>query len=147
MRLHSDDFSDQERIPERFSCEGEDVSPSLRWDDLPHGTTRLALICDDPDALRGTFVHWVMWNIDPSTTGIRVGETPADARHGRNDFGNNAYGGPCPPPGHGVHHYHFTLFALSEPIDLEEGASIRDLRSGMDGKILDQATLVGTYER
>jgi Raf kinase inhibitor-like YbhB/YbcL family protein len=147
VRLHSDDFSDEERIPPRFSCDGEDVSASLRWDELPDGAAQLALTCEDPDAPRGTFVHWVMWNIDPATGRINAGEIPRGARHGRNDFGNNSYGGPCPPPGHGVHHYHFTIYALSEPIDLEEGASIDDLRSAMDGEVLDQATLIGTYER
>jgi Raf kinase inhibitor-like YbhB/YbcL family protein len=147
VQLRSDDFADGQRIPTRFSCDGEDVSPSLRWEDLPDGTVQLALTCEDPDAPRGTFVHWVMWNTDPSPGGIDPGEIPHGARQGRNDFGNDSYGGPCPPPGHGVHHYHFTLYALSEPIDLEEGASIDNLRSAMNGKVLHQATLIGTYER
>jgi Raf kinase inhibitor-like YbhB/YbcL family protein len=147
MQLLSDDFSNQERIPERFTCDGEDVSPSLRWEQLPEGTARLALTCEDPDAPRGTFVHWVMWNIDPSPGGLGVGEDPVDARPGRNDFGNNFYRGPCPPPGHGTHHYHFTAYAVSEPIDLEAGVSIDDLRSAMAGKVLDEATLIGTFER
>jgi Raf kinase inhibitor-like YbhB/YbcL family protein len=147
MQLLSNDFSQQERIPQRFTCDGENVSPSLRWTDLPDGTARLALVCEDPDAVRGTFLHWVVWDIDPSATAIEVGRPLRGARHGRNDFGNNSYGGPCPPPGHGVHHYHFTVYALSEPIELEEGASIRELRTAMSGKVLGEATLVGTYER
>lgn len=147
MEILSDDFSDGQRIPERFSCEGEDISPSLRWGNPPAGAAQLALTCEDPDAPRGTFVHWLMWNIDPSAGGVGIGEVPRDARQGRNDFGNNGYGGPCPPQGHGVHHYHFTIYALSERVDLEEDASIDDLRSAMGGGILDQATLIGTYER
>jgi Raf kinase inhibitor-like YbhB/YbcL family protein len=147
VEILSEDFSDGQRIPARFSCEGEDVSPSLRWEHRPNGTAQFALTCEDPDAPRGTFVHWLMWYIDPSVGGIRDGEVPRNARQGRNDFGKIGYGGPCPPPGHGVHHYHFTIYALSEPIDLEEGATIDDLRSAMGGAILDQATLIGTFER
>ena len=147
MNILSHDFSDGERIPQRLSCEGEDVSPSLRWEYPPDGTAHLALTCEDPDAPSGTFVHWLMWNVNPSTRAIRNGEVPAEARQGRNDFGRIGYGGPCPPPGHGVHHYHFTIYALSELIDLEEGATIDDLRAAMQGAILDQATLMGTFER
>ena len=149
MELQSPDFSDQARIPERFTCEGDNVSPALEWSGVPDGAADLALVCEDPDAPGKTFVHWVLSGIDPdSVTGIGAGEVPAGSRHGRNDFGDNAYGGPCPPPGHGMHHYIFTLYAMSEPILLPEGASIDELRDAIANRgALAETTLVGTYER
>ncbi len=113
-----------------------------------------ALICDDPDAPAGTWVHWVIYNIASSITGlpkhvINAATIPAlgDARQGINDFRELGYGGPCPPPGHGTHHYYFTLYALDTQLTLEPGATKDQLEAAMDGHILDQATLVGTYER
>ena len=114
---------------------------------MPEDAAELALTCEDPDAPGRTFVHWVVWGLDPKTPGLGPQEMPPGTRHGRNDFGNNAYGGPCPPPGHGTHHYHFTLYALGERIDVEEGASIDELQKEMSGEVLAEATLVGTYER
>jgi Raf kinase inhibitor-like YbhB/YbcL family protein len=148
MQLMSPDFADQGAIPERFTCEGENISPGLEWRDVPDGTGELALTCEDPDAPGKTFVHWVMWGIDPRSDRLDQGEIPDGARHGRNDFGDNAYGGPCPPPGHGRHHYHFTLYAVSESVALAPGASINELRDALAAKkTLAEASLVGTYER
>lgn len=147
MDLTSPDFANQGRIPARFTCEGDNVSPSFEWSGVPEGTSELAFTCEDPDAPGRTFVHWVLWGLDPATSGFRSQELPPGARHGRNDFGANAYGGPCPPPGHGTHHYHFTLYALGEPIEIDEGASIDELRKETAGRTLAEATLVGTYER
>lgn len=149
MELRSSDFSDQAAIPRRFTCDGDDISPTLEWSDVPGGTAELALTCEDPDAPGKTFVHWVLWGIDPgSVTSLDAGVVPAGSRHGRNDFGITAYGGPCPPPGHGTHHYHFTLYAVREPISLSEGASIEELRAAIgDDGALAEATLMGTYER
>jgi Raf kinase inhibitor-like YbhB/YbcL family protein len=104
------------------------------------------LTCEDPDAPSGTFVHWVAWGIDPSSGRLAADDSSA-IRQGRNGFGNNGFGGPCPPPGHGPHHYEFTLYALDQPIDLEAGSTIDALRSAIDGHIRATATLMGTYER
>src|SRR2546426_810537 len=121
MRLTSPAFADGHPIPAHYTCDGANVSPELRWSDVPEGTLSLALTCEDPDAPRGTFTHWVIWNLDPTTGGIRAGEVPAGARQGRNDFGSVRYGGPCPPPGHGPHRYYFTLYAVGRAIALPEG--------------------------
>jgi Raf kinase inhibitor-like YbhB/YbcL family protein len=147
MQLTSPDFPAQQRIPARHTCDDENLSPSLDWRDLPEATAELALTCEDPDAPRGTFVHWVVWGLDPSMTGVPAGAIPAGARQGRNDFGEVGWGGPCPPRGHGTHHYHFTLYALSQRLDLRDRASLGELRAAMRGTILAEATLIGTYER
>jgi Raf kinase inhibitor-like YbhB/YbcL family protein len=147
MKLTSPAFEDGQPIPTRYTCDGENASPELQWSDVPEGTLALALTCVDPDAPRGTFTHWVMWNVDPTQGGIGSGEVPAGARQGRNDFGQLGYGGPCPPPGHGPHHYHFTLSALNQEIDLADGATIAQLGDALAGATLAEVELVGTYER
>ena len=149
MELTSPDFSDEATIPQRFTCDGDDISPALEWSGVPDGTAELALTCEDPDAPGKTFVHWVLWGIDPgSVQSLDAGTVPAGSRQGGNDFGATGYGGPCPPPGHGTHHYHFTLYAVREPISLSEGASIDELRAAIgDDGALAEATLIGTYER
>jgi Raf kinase inhibitor-like YbhB/YbcL family protein len=114
---------------------------------VPEGTLSLALTCEDPDAPRGTFTHWVIWNLDPTTGGIPAGEVPTGARQGRNDFGHVGYGGPCPPPGHGPHRYYFILYAVGREIALPEGATIAQLRTALRGVTLAEAELLGTYER
>jgi Raf kinase inhibitor-like YbhB/YbcL family protein len=147
MKLTSPAFADGGMIPVEYTCDGEDLSPDLEWSDVPPRTTSLALTCEDPDAPRGTFTHWLVWNLDPSMGGLRAGEVPAGARQGRNDFGTIGYRGPCPPPGHGTHHYHFALYAVSRPIALGDGATIGELRRALAGATLDWAELIGTYRR
>ncbi|MGH9137267.1 MAG: YbhB/YbcL family Raf kinase inhibitor-like protein [Acidimicrobiales bacterium] len=147
MKLTSPEFADGSPIPTRYTCDGDNVSPPLEWRDLPEGTVALALTCEDPDAPRGTFVHWVLWDLAPTTTRLEVGEVPAGSQEGRNGFGQSGYGGPCPPPGHGTHHYVFSLAALSEAVDVPAGASIDDLRRVTDGSTLEVATLISTYQR
>jgi Raf kinase inhibitor-like YbhB/YbcL family protein len=147
MKLASTEFKDQGRIPQRFTCEGQDLSPPLEWNELPDGSVELALTCVDPDAPRGTFVHWVLWGLDPSKGGLAAGEVATGSCQGSNDFGRQGYGGPCPPPGHGTHHYQFTLYALREPIALAGGATIAELHQAMQGNVIAEAVLVGTYER
>jgi Raf kinase inhibitor-like YbhB/YbcL family protein len=147
MRLESPEFDEGGRIPRRFTCQGEDVSPRLLWTDVPEGAAELALTCTDPDAPVGVFVHWVMWGMAPGASGLAEGEVPAGAHRGRNDFGGRGYRGPCPPPGHGTHHYHFRLYALGEGIVLVEGATSADLQRAVKGKVLAEAELIGTYER
>jgi Raf kinase inhibitor-like YbhB/YbcL family protein len=144
--LTSTAFDHEGRIPGRHSCEGEDVSPPLAWAEVPEGTASLALICDDPDApISGSFVHWVAWGIDPASDGLGEGESPPS--EGSGGFGEASYRGPCPPQGHGPHRYFFRLFALDSEPDLAPGASRDELESAMQGHVLDNTELMGTYER
>ena len=145
LELRSDAFSDGESIPTKYTCEGEDVSPPLAWSGVPEDTVSLALICDDPDAPSGTFTHWVAWAIDPGAGGLAEGE--GAPREGSNGFGNDGYGGPCPPPGHGTHRYFFRLYALDAEPSLEEGADKERLERAIETQKLAEAELVGTYER
>jgi Raf kinase inhibitor-like YbhB/YbcL family protein len=146
MDLTSSNFEEGGRIPREHSCDGDDAPPELLWSGVPSGVVALALTCEDPDAPGGTFVHWVVWGIDPSSGRIGADDGPG-IRHGRNGFGNSGYGGPCPPPGHGPHRYEFTLYALDQSIDPEPGSTIEQLRSAIDGHVRATATLMGTYER
>ena len=150
MKLTSPAFEAGSAIPEEFSCDGEDMSPPLRWSGAPAGVASFALIMDDPDAPVGTWDHWLLYNIPAEVDGLAPA-VPSQARldngslHGSNSWGNQEYGGPCPPGG--THRYFFQLFALDELLDLEAGASKSELQSAMDGHILEQAELMGTYSR
>lgn len=146
MDLTSPNFEEGAEIPREHTCDGDDAPPELQWSGVPSGVVELALTCEDPDAPGGMFVHWVAWGIDSSSGRLTSGDIPG-IRHGRNGFGNTSYGGPCPPPGHGPHHYEFTLYALDQPLDLEPGATIEELRSAIDGHVRATATLMGNYER
>lgn len=138
-------------IPRRFTCDGPDVSPALRWTEPPAGTESFALIADDPDAPSGTWVHWAAYDL-PATwrelpEGIaKIKEIPGGARQGSNDFPRIGYGGPCPPPGK-AHRYFFKLYALDKKLDLKAGATKQDLEQAMKGHILAQAELMGRYHR
>jgi Raf kinase inhibitor-like YbhB/YbcL family protein len=144
MDLTSPEFEEGEGIPRPRTCDGEDAPPELHWSGVPSGVVELALTCEDPDAPGGTFVHWVAWGIDPSSGRLDAGP---GIRDGRNGFGSNGYRGPCPPPGHGPHRYEFTLSALDQSLALEQGSTIEELRSAIDGHVRATATLMGTYER
>ncbi len=151
MDITSEAFNQGREIPRRHTCDGIDVSPALSWTGTPEGTKSFALICDDPDAPVGTWVHWVIYNIPAQTTQLReaVQKTavPANgARQGMNDFTRIGYGGPCPPPGHGYHRYFFKLYALDTMLDIKNGTKIDVLRL-MDGHILAEAKLAGKYKR
>jgi Raf kinase inhibitor-like YbhB/YbcL family protein len=143
--LRSEAFTHGNEIPRRYTCEGEDVSPALSWSNPPAGTRALALIVDDPDAPRGTFTHWLAWNIDPLAGGLREGESaPAE---GRNDFGTAGWSGPCPPPGHGPHRYFFRLHALDAELELGFRVGRREFEPALAGHVLMTAELMGTFER
>jgi Raf kinase inhibitor-like YbhB/YbcL family protein len=134
-------------IPKKYTGEGDDVSPPLSWSGVPQGAKELALICDDPDApTANPWVHWVLYHIPPMQNGLaegaRNGFTP-----GQNDFHKTGYGGPMPPQGHGVHHYRFHLYALDIALLLGPGLTKEQLLEAMQGHILDEGELVGTYER
>lgn len=143
--LESSAFENAQAIPGRHSCEGEDVSPPLRWSNLPDGTRSLALVVDDPDAPGGVFTHWLAWGLDPAAEGLGEGESAPS--EGLNGFGTSGYRGPCPPPGHGRHRYVFRLYALDEGPELADGAAKAELEEAIAGHVLTTAELVGTYER
>jgi Raf kinase inhibitor-like YbhB/YbcL family protein len=144
ITLSSTAFSDGGDIPRRYTCDGQDVSPSLSFAGVPSGTQELALLVEDPDAPGGTFVHWVAWGIDPSKAALAEGELPPGA--GTNGFRRRGYGGPCPP--HGTsHRYVFTVLALSRRITLPPGASADDLRRAVAGAAIAEGRLVGRYAR
>jgi Raf kinase inhibitor-like YbhB/YbcL family protein len=144
ISLSSSAFTDGGDVPRRYTCDGDDVSPPLDFAGVPSGAHELALLVEDPDAPGGTFVHWVAWGIDPSAAALAEGETPPGT--GANDFGRRGYGGPCPPKG-SSHRYVFTLFAVSEPVDLGSGASANDLRGAIANTVLAEGRLVGRYAR
>lgn len=154
MKLTSPSFQHQQRIPAKHSCEGADASPALKWEGAPSGTKSFALVCDDPDAPSRTWVHWVIFNLPAATTELPENVTKADtvaalggAKQGVNDWPRVGYNGPCPPPGHGVHHYHFKLYALKSELDLAPRATKKQLEDAMRGQILAQTELIGTYQR
>jgi len=145
-------FGHGDAIGRQFTCDGDDVSPPLTWSGAPAGSLSLALLCDDPDAPRGTWHHWAIFDIPVDVTalpeGYRRQERVGTIRQAVNDFGTVGYGGPCPPPGHGVHHYHFRLLALDvETLGLGESAACVDVAKTAQPHILAQAELVGTYKR
>jgi Raf kinase inhibitor-like YbhB/YbcL family protein len=145
LELTSPAFDDGEPIPEKHTADGEGSSPALRWSSLPEGTRTLALIVHDPDAPSGDFVHWVAWNIDPESGGLDEGvRAPGQGTHG---FGGPGWAGPAPPQGHGPHRYFFHLYALDTDLDLEDGAAREQLEDAIDGHVLAEAQLMGTYER
>jgi Raf kinase inhibitor-like YbhB/YbcL family protein len=151
MQLTSTAFTEGQPIPARYTADGENVSPPLRWDAPPDATRGLALVCEDPDAPRGTWTHWVVFNLPPNCRELaegagRNGGVPDGAVEGLNDFGRLGYGGPSPPPGK-PHRYFFKLYALDAPLDLQSGLSRPELLAAMKGHVLDQAILVGKYGR
>jgi len=151
IQLTSPVFQASGSIPVKYTCDGEDISPPLQWNNLPEETKSLALICEDPDAPHGNWCHWVIYNI-PATTSELTEAVPAmeelnnGAKQGINDFKRVGYGGPCPPQEHGAHRYFFKLFALDTKFD-QAINSREELRSAMTGHILAEGELIGTYQR
>jgi Raf kinase inhibitor-like YbhB/YbcL family protein len=150
ITVTSQAFGEGDMIPRQYTCDGKDVSPPVSWSGVPEGTKSLALICDDPDAPMGTWVHWVLFNLPGNADGLPEAlpglETLDNgARHGKNDFGRFGYGGPCPP--RGTHRYFFKVYALDTLLDLEPGVSKEDLLRAMKGHILAEGELMGRYER
>ncbi|WP_369243910.1 YbhB/YbcL family Raf kinase inhibitor-like protein [Streptomyces sp. R41] len=139
-------FEDGGTIPRRYTCDGENVSPPLDFDGVPGDSAELVLLVEDPDAPHGTFVHWVVWGIDPHETALGAGELPNGAAQGRNGFGKRGYGGPCPPEGK-PHRYVFSVFAADEKPALPMGASADDVKRALTGHITAYGTLVGRYGR
>jgi Raf kinase inhibitor-like YbhB/YbcL family protein len=151
FELKSGSFGANQSIPIRFTCDGEQVSPPLTWSGAPQNAAAFALIVEDPDAPRGTFTHWVLFNIPGNVDHLdekvpRVQYRDDGAVQGNNDFGRTGYGAPCPPPGES-HRYRFTLYALDVALHLQADASKQQVLAALQGHVLDQAQLVGTYAR
>ena len=150
IKIASSAFENGGLIPSRYTCDGEDISPPLQWEQVPEGTMSIALICDDPDAPMGTFVHWVLFNL-PAGAKELAEDVPTDktlpngARQGITDFGRIGYGGPCPPSG--THRYFFKIYALDAELTLKAGAGKRELLKAMEGHVLAQGQLIGKYKR
>jgi Raf kinase inhibitor-like YbhB/YbcL family protein len=150
LSIVSTAFKEGEMIPKKYTCDGEDVSPPLKWQSVPSNTKSLALIADDPDAPMGTWVHWVIFNIPSTETGLPENVPPKEtlpngSLQGRNDFKNYGYGGPCPPSG--THRYYFKLYAVDTTLKLAAGATKDELLNAMKGHIIAQAQLMGRYSR
>jgi Raf kinase inhibitor-like YbhB/YbcL family protein len=148
MIITSPSFENGAFIPKKFSGEGGDINPELQIQNVPAGTNSLALIMHDPDApLPGGFTHWVVWNIDPAIPAIKEESIPPGSVEGFNGMKKPGYMGPMPPPGHGVHHYHFQLYALDEPLELPEETDKAGLEKALSDHIIETAELVGLYKR
>jgi Raf kinase inhibitor-like YbhB/YbcL family protein len=151
IQLTGSAFLEGAPIPGKYTCDGQDISPPLKWKNVPQGTRSIALICDDPDAPVGTWVHWVLYGLPGSVTELPEGvpnttNLPNGAKQGLNDFGRIGYGGPC-PPGKSAHRYFFKLYALDTELSLPPKATKKDLLRAMEGHILAEGQLMGTYKR
>ncbi|HEY47433.1 MAG TPA: YbhB/YbcL family Raf kinase inhibitor-like protein [Anaerolineae bacterium] len=148
--LSSTSFTEGDPIPQRYSCDGEDISPPMQWTDPPEDTVSFALIVDDPDAPVGTWVHWVLYNLPADTRSLTEAfpsdaDLPDGSKNGENSWGRLGYGGPCPPGG--THRYFFKLYALDLMLDIAAGATKDQLLQAMEGHILAESDLMGTYTR
>ena len=151
LQLSSTAFVEGQPIPQKHSCQGKDTSPPLKWSGAPAHTRSLALIADDPDAPVGTWVHWVLYDLPPTITEVaedvaKTQHLSGGAKQGMNDFHRTGYGGPCPPPGK-PHRYFFKLYALDTLLDLQPGATKKEVEAAMKGHILADGQLMGTYQR
>jgi len=150
FEIKSSAFTNEGKIPAKYTCDGADVSPPLAWANPPAGTKCFALIADDPDAPMGTWVHWVAWNIPASATSLsentsKDAKLPDGTMQGISDFKRPGYGGPCPPSG--THRYFFKLYALDAPLDLPEMTTKAKLEAAMQGHTLGKTVLIGLYSR
>ena len=150
IKMRSSAFEEGGMIPNKYTCDDVDVSPPLAWDEVPDGTKGFALICDDPDAPMGTWVHWVLYDLPPTTRAlpenIPTKETLENgAKQGTNDFRKIGYGGPCPPGG--THRYYFKLYALDIALNRDPGMTKAELLKAMEGHILAEGQLMGRYKR
>lgn len=150
IEVSSSAFQHEGTIPPKYTCDGEDVSPPLAWSGLPDEAKSLVLINDDPDAPVGTWVHWVVYDLPPDSSGLPEA-VPAEetlesrAKQGRNSWGRIGYGGPCPPSG--THRYFFKLYALDTQLGLPPGKTKEDVEQAMEGHIVAQGELMGRYSR
>ncbi len=150
IQITSPVFKDGGTIPKKYTCDDLDVSPPIEWSNVPEGTISIAIVCDDPDAPMKTWVHWVIFNIPGDVTHLSENVSPEKelengARQGMNDFHKVGYGGPCPPSG--MHRYFFKIYALDTTLDLPAGISKSHLMIALEGHVLSEAHLMGTYTR
>jgi Raf kinase inhibitor-like YbhB/YbcL family protein len=150
MEITSSSFKPGESIPAKYTCDSIDISPQLTWSGVPTGTKSFALICDDPDAPSGTYVHWVLYNLPSDLRELTEDIPKTDtlengARQGKNDFGKTGYGGPCPPGG--THRYYFKIFALDTEVEEKQGMTKRELLKLMETHVLEEGQLMGRYKR
>lgn len=145
MQITSTAFLDNQNIPDKYTCDGANINPSLLINGVPEAAKSLVLLVDDPDSPSGTWVHWLVWNISPDIKEIEENSVPLGAVEGVTTFGNTGYGGPC--PGSGKHHYCFKIFALDTMLDLTATSTVTDLEFAMEGHVLDKTQLVGLYQR
>jgi len=150
MDLSSTAFKNGSPIPMQYTCDGPNISPPLQWSGVPEKTQSLALLVDDPDASKGAWVHWILFNIPPRATALpenirKTRTIPNGARQGTNGFREIGYGGPCPPQG--THRYYFRLYALDTQLQLEPGTIRTDFERAMTGHILAETEIMGTYQR
>ena len=138
-------FENMGNIPSVYTCDGEDLAPVLNISEVSEKAKELAIIVDDPDAPMGTWVHWVLYNIPPTTTKIDNKNLSPEIKQGMTDFGRIGWGGPCPP--NGEHRYFFKLYALDEQLNLPNGATKKDLEKVMQGHIIEKAEVIGLYDR
>lgn len=143
MRIASPSFENNDGFPPKFTCDGEETNPPLEFANIPRKARSLALVLRDPDAPSGTFIHWILWNIDPATETVKSGELPAGARQGKTTNGKVEYVGPCPPSG--THRYIFTLYALDAKLYLNEGADIEQFEGAISGHVLETAQIMAKY--
>jgi Raf kinase inhibitor-like YbhB/YbcL family protein len=152
IQVLSTAFREGEMIPIQYTCDGINVSPPLRWGGIPKDTRSLALICEDPDAPSGVFIHWVLFNLPPIVSNLSEAVPATEtleesgALQGRNGFGEIRYGGPCPPPGK-PHRYFFRLYALDSKLEIPPGSTRQELGRAMEGHTLVEGHLMGTYQR
>jgi len=144
--LTSHSFKNNEKIPIKYTCAGNDISPQLSWQGAPKATKSFALICADPDAVSGTFYHWVVFNMPLTLSSIKENQNLLDSVIGENSTGQQAYKGPCPPPGK-IHHYIFTVYALDTQLNLPMDTNAEKLIAAMQGHILETADLIGLFSK
>jgi Raf kinase inhibitor-like YbhB/YbcL family protein len=145
LKISSAVFENNGNIPQKYTCDGKDVNPPLKIENVPPAAKSLVLIVDDPDAPMGMWVHWVVWNIDPKMGEIKENTVPKGALQGINDFRKHDYGGPCPPSG--THRYFFKLYALDSLLNLSTNSRKTDIEKAMKGHIIAQAEIIGLYKR
>lgn len=147
IELRSPAFADHDFIPGRHAHDRDNVSPALQWSGVPDAAKELVLLCEDPDAPRGPFLHWLVTGINPAANGVAEGETPPGGRDWQNGFGERGWAGPQPPPGDRPHRYFFRLYALDRPVRLPSRPSAVDVHREVDNAALASGTVVGVYQR
>jgi len=150
MTVSSTAFGSHESVPSQYTCDGPDISPPIAWDSVPLHAKSIALVCDDPDAPGGTWVHWVCYDIPPGTDSLaesqpKTGALACGGKQGKNDFGHTGWGGPCPPSG--THRYFFKVYCLDIMLNLPAGKTKKEVENAMKGHIIDKGELVGVYSR